>query len=397
MSREVVVVSGVRTAIGGFGGSLAATSPGELGALTVREAMNRAGIREGETEHVVFGNVHQTAPEDMYLARVAAVNGGAGVQAAGLTLNRLCASGLQAIVTAAQYIQTGDADISIAGGAEVMSRTPHIMQALRGGQRMGDTVVVDMLTGGLTDPFNRTLMGEIAERMARDGGISRSEQDEYALASHRRAALAQAEGRFASQIVPVPVPVRGKSATTRFDVDEHIKVDASLEDFARMRPVFAKEGGTVTAGNASGINDAAAAVVLMAGDVALSRGVRPLGRLVAYAHAGVEPLEMGFGPVPATRRVLEKAGLATGDIDVIELNEAYAVQNIAVIRALDLPSGKVNPNGSGISLGHPVGATGAIMVIKALAELERIDGRFGLVTLCIGGGQGMAVIVERMG
>jgi acetyl-CoA C-acetyltransferase len=394
MSRDVVFVSGVRTAIGGFGGSLSTTSPAELGALTVREAMSRAGLREGEPEHVIFGNVHQTGPEDMYLARVAAVNGGAGVQAAALTVNRLCASGLQAIVTAAQYIQTGDADIALAGGAEVMSRTPHIVPALRDGRRMGDAAVVDMLAGGLTDPFNRMLMGEIAERMARDGRISRAEQDEYALASHRRAALAQAEGRFASQIVPVAV--QGKKETVQFNRDEHIKADASLEAFARMRPVFAKENGTITAGNASGINDGAAAVVLMTREAAQRRGVRPLGQLTAYAHAGVDPLNMGLGPVPATRRALEKAGLSIGDIDVIELNEAYAAQNIAVIRELDLPYEKVNPNGSGISLGHPVGATGTIMVIKALGELAHIDGRFGLVTLCIGGGQGMAMIVERL-
>jgi acetyl-CoA C-acetyltransferase len=394
MQREVVVVSGVRTAIGDFGGSLKDFSPTDLGARVVREALSRAHVAGDEVGHVVFGNVVHTEPRDMYLARVAALDGGVSQHAPALTVNRLCGSGLQAIVSAAQSILLGDADVAIGGGAENMSRAAYIMPAARFGQRMGDTRIVDMMVGALNDPFDKIHMGVTAENVAQKFGITREMQDALALESHRRAAKATEAGYFKEQILPITLA--SKKGDTVFDRDEHVRMNASAEDFAKLKPVFAKENGTVTAGNASGINDAAAAVVLMERGVAEKRGAKPLARLVAYAHAGVDPKIMGIGPVPATQKVLERAGLSVNDLDVIEANEAFAAQACAVSRELKLDPAKVNPNGSGISLGHPIGATGALITVKALYELQRIGGRYALVTMCIGGGQGIAAIFERI-
>ncbi|CDY75547.1 3-ketoacyl-CoA thiolase @ Acetyl-CoA acetyltransferase [Caballeronia glathei] len=394
MQREVVVVSGVRTAIGDFGGALKDFSPTDLGARVVREVLKRASVSGDEIGHVVFGNVIQTEPKDMYLARVAALDGGVTQHAPALTVNRLCGSGLQAIVSAAQSILLGDTDIAIGGGAESMSRAPYIAPAARFGQRMGDARIIDMMLGALNDPFDKIHMGVTAENVAAKYGISREAQDALALESHRRAAKAIEAGYFREQILPVTLA--SKKGDTVFDQDEHVRLNASAEDFSKLRPVFAKENGTVTAGNASGINDAAAAVVLMERSVAEKRGLTPLARLVAYAHAGVDPKLMGIGPVPATQKVLERAGLKVDDLDVIEANEAFAAQACAVTKELKLDPSKVNPNGSGISLGHPIGATGALITVKALYELQRTGGRRALVTMCIGGGQGIAAIFERV-
>ncbi|SAL00262.1 beta-ketothiolase BktB [Caballeronia ptereochthonis] len=394
MQREVVVVSGVRTAIGDFGGSLKDFAPSDLGARVVREALSRAGVAGDEVGHVVLGNVIQTEPRDMYLARVAALDGGVTQAAPALTVNRLCGSGLQAIVSASQSILLGDADVAIGGGAESMSRAPYIMPAARFGQRMGDARIVDMMVGALNDPFDRIHMGVTAENVAQKFGITREMQDALALESHRRAAKAIEAGYFKEQILPITLA--SKKGDTVFERDEHVRMIATADDFAKLKPVFAKENGTVTAGNASGINDAAAAVVLMERGVAEKRGAKPLARLVAYAHAGVDPKIMGIGPVPATQKVLERAGLTVADLDVIEANEAFAAQACAVSQELKLDPAKVNPNGSGISLGHPIGATGALITVKALYELQRIGGRYALVTMCIGGGQGIAAIFERI-
>ncbi|SAL03868.1 beta-ketothiolase [Caballeronia calidae] len=394
MQREVVVVSGVRTAIGDFGGSLKDFSPTDLGARVVREALSRANVAGDEVGHVVFGNVVHTEPRDMYLARVAALDGGVTQHAPALTVNRLCGSGLQAIVSASQSILLGDADVAIGGGAESMSRAPYIMPAARFGQRMGDARIVDMMVGALNDPFDKIHMGVTAENVAQKFGITREMQDALALESHRRAAKATEAGYFKEQILPITLA--SKKGDTVFDRDEHVRMNATADDFVKLKPVFAKENGTVTAGNASGINDAAAAVVLMERSVAEKRGAKPLARLVAYAHAGVDPKIMGIGPVPATQKVLERAGLTVDDLDVIEANEAFAAQACAVSQELKLDPAKVNPNGSGISLGHPIGATGALITVKALYELQRIGGRYALVTMCIGGGQGIAAIFERI-
>ncbi len=393
MQREVVIVSGVRTAIGDFGGGLKDVPPTELGAQVIREALSRADVSGDEVGHVVMGNVIHTEAKDMYLARVAAMNGGVSQDAPALTLNRLCGSGLQAIVSAAQSITLGDTDIAIGGGAESMSRSAYIAQGMRWGTRMGDTAMVDMMVAALHDPFHNIHMGVTAENVAAQHQITRADQDALAVESHRRASSAIKTGRFKQQILPVTLKTR--KGETVFDTDEHPRADASAEDMAKLRPVFQKDG-TVTAGNASGINDGAAAVVLMEGAEAARRGLKPLGRLIAYAHAGVDPKVMGIGPVPASRKVLEKAGLKIADMDVIEANEAFAAQACAVSKELGFDPAKVNPNGSGISLGHPVGATGAIITVKALYELERIGGRYALVTMCIGGGQGIAAIFERV-
>ncbi|HJS85870.1 MAG TPA: beta-ketothiolase BktB [Acetobacteraceae bacterium] len=393
MQREVVVVSGVRTAVGDFGGGLKDVPPTELGATVVREALNRAGVAGEEVGHVVFGNVIHTEAKDMYLARVAALDAGVSQNAPALTLNRLCGSGLQAIVSASQSILLGDTDIAIGAGAESMSRAAYLAKGVRWGARMGDTAMVDMMLAALHDPFHNIHMGETAENLAESHQITRAQQDGLAVESHRRAARAIKEGRFKEQIVPIRLKTR--KGETVFDTDEHVRADASAEDLGKLRPVFRKDG-TVTAGNASGINDGAAAVVLMEGRAAEKRNAKPLGRLVAYAHAGVDPKIMGIGPVPATRAVLERAGLKLGDIDVIESNEAFAAQACAVAKDLGFDPEKTNPNGSGISLGHPVGATGAMLAVKALYELKRTGGRYALVTMCIGGGQGIAAIFERV-
>ncbi|GAA4335414.1 acetyl-CoA C-acyltransferase family protein [Pigmentiphaga soli] len=389
-----MVLSGVRTPIGSFGKSLKDVPPVALAAQVLRAAVERADIDAGQVEQVCFGQVISTEPRDLYLSRIAAIEGGCGENTPAFNVNRLCGSGLQAIVSAAQSILLGDCTAAVAGGAESMSRAPYASPALRFGTRMGDTAMVDTLLGALHDPFHRVHMGMTAENVARKYGITREEQDALAVESHRRAALAVAEGRFDAQLVPVSVP--GRKGSVTFAHDEHIRNDLSPSDLAGLRPVFAPDDGTVTAGNSSGINDGAAALVLMEGARARACGARALARLVAYAHAGVDPRYMGIGPVPATRAALDKAGLSVGDLDVVESNEAFAAQACAVIRELGLDPAKVNPNGSGIALGHPVGATGAIITVKALHELHRIGGRYALVTMCIGGGQGIAAIFERI-
>ncbi|WP_413708334.1 beta-ketothiolase BktB [Ralstonia sp. Ralssp110] len=394
MAREVVVVSGVRTAIGTFGGSLKDVAPCELGALVVREALARAGVKGEEVGHVVFGHVINTEPRDMYLSRVAAVNGGVSAETPAFNVNRLCGSGLQAVVSAAQTVLLGDADVAIAGGAESMSRAPYLAPAARWGSRMGDAKMVDMMLGALHDPFHAIHMGVTAENVAREFGISREQQDQTALESHQRASRAIQAGYFKDQIVPVTI--KSRKGDIRFDTDEHVRHDATIDDMTKLKPVFTKENGTVTAGNASGLNDAAAALVLMERSEAEKRGLKPLARLVSYGHAGVDPKIMGIGPVPATRKALERAGLSVKDLDVIEANEAFAAQACAVTKELGLDPAKVNPNGSGISLGHPIGATGALITVKALHELQRIGGRYALVTMCIGGGQGIAAVFERI-
>jgi acetyl-CoA C-acetyltransferase len=393
MQREVYIVSGVRTAIGDFGGSLKDLPPTELGAQVTREALARAHVGGNEVQHVVFGNVIHTEGKDMYLSRVVAVNAGITQDAPALTLNRLCGSGLQAIVSAAQSVTLGDADIAVAGGAESMSRGAYLAPGMRWGARMGDSTMIDMMTAALHDPFETIHMGVTAENLAESHQISRQQQDELALQSHQRASRAIKEGRFTSQILPVTLKTR--KGETIFNTDEHVRADVRAEDLAKLRTVF-KKNGTVTAGNASGVNDGAAAVVLMDGETMAKRGAKPLGRLVAYAHAGVDPRVMGIGPVPATRAALKRAGLKLEQMDVIEANEAFAAQACAVAKDLGFNPEKTNPNGSGISLGHPVAATGAILTVKALYELERINGRYALVTMCIGGGQGIAAIYERM-
>jgi acetyl-CoA C-acetyltransferase len=392
-AREVVVLSGVRTAVGRYGGTLKDVPPTELAAHVVREAVARARIEPAAVGHVVFGNVIHTDVHDMYLSRVAAVKGGLPAETPALTLNRLCGSGLQAIVSAAQMIALGDVDAAVAGGAESMSRGAYWLPAMRWGQRLNDGAVVDAAVGALTDPFDDCHMGITAENIAAKWGISREEQDALAVESHRRAAAATAQGYFKSQIAPITV--KGKSGPFAFETDEHVRADANLAAMAKLKPVFDPRG-TVTAGNAAGLNDAAAAVVLMERSTAERRGLLPRARLVAYAHAGVEPKYMGIGPVPAVRAALGRAGLLVIDLDVIELNEAFAAQAIAVMRELGLPARKTNPNGSGISLGHPIGATGSILTVKAIDELERIGGRYALVTMCIGGGQGIAAVFERL-
>lgn len=394
MTREVVVVSGARTPIGKFGGSLADVPPTELGSLVVREVLFRAAMDGRCVEHVVFGNVIATSPKDLYLARVAAIEGGVPETSPALTVNRLCGSGLQAIISAAQTIMLGDADVAIGGGAESMSRAPYLTSAPRFGVRMGDVTATDMLLGALHDPFHKIHMGVTAENVAAKFGVTRAQQDALALESHRRAARAIQEGRFREQIVAVTREVKNRQI--RFDTDEHVRADLELTELAGLRPVFQKENGTVTAGNASGINDGAAAVLLMERTRAEQHGLKPLARLVSYALVGVDPRYMGIGPVPASRQAVERAGLRMEAIDVVESNEAFAAQACAVSRELQLDPLKVNPNGSGIGLGHPVGATGAIITVKALYELRRTGGRYALVTMCIGGGQGIAAVFESL-
>ena len=394
MSREVVVVAAARTAIGTFGGSLKDTPPTALAALVVKETLARAGVEGKDVGHVVFGHVVNTEPRDMYLSRVAAIDGGCAETTPAYNVNRLCGSGLQAIVSASQSILLGDTDIAIGGGAENMSRAPYASLATRFGARMGDTKMVDMMVGALHDPFNNIHMGVTAENVAAKYGITREMQDALAVESHNRAQRATAEGRFKDQIVPVML--KSRKGEVAWATDEHFRPDCKLEDMTKLKPVFVKENGTVTAGNASGINDAAAAVVLMDAAAAKARGAQPMARLVGYAHTGLDPKIMGVGPISATQAVLKKTGLTVNDLDVIEANEAFAAQACAVTKELGLDPAKVNPNGSGISLGHPIGATGALITVKALYELQRVQGRYALVTMCIGGGQGIAAIFERL-
>ena len=392
-NREVVVLSAVRTAIGKFGGALKDAAPTELAAKVVCQSLQRSKLSPEMIGHVVFGNVIQTEPKDMYLSRVAAVRGSVPVNAPALTLNRLCGSGLQAIVTAAESILHGDCDAAIGGGVESMSRAPYWLPAMRWGARLNDAKAVDALVGAVTDPFEDVHMGVTAENVARDWAISRDEQDAWSVESHRRAVAAIRDGRFTDQIVPFEL--KSKSGTTQFVTDESPRADVTIEALARLKPAFDPEG-TVTPGNASSINDGAAAVVLMEKNADGLMGLKPMARLVDYAVTGVEPRIMGMGPVSAVRKLYQRTGLTTKDMDVIELNEAFAAQFLAVQRELDLPLEKTNPNGSGISLGHPIGATGAILTVKALHELQRIGGRYALVSMCIGGGQGIAAIFESV-
>ena len=391
--NEVYVVSAVRTAIGSFGGSLKDVPPSELASRVTAEAVRRASVAPADIGHVVFGQVVQTEPRDMYVSRVAAVDAGIPVETPALTVNRLCGSGLQAVVSAAQSIKLGDCDVAVAGGVESMSRAPFQAPSFRWGTKMGSAPIVDVLDNALRDPFHRVLMGVTAENVAERHGISRDDQDALALESHRRASAASKAGYFKEQILGIEV--KSRKGATVFDADEHVRHDALADDFKGLRPVFKRDGGSVTAGNASGINDGAAAVVL-ASEAAVGRlGLKPMARLIGYAHAGVEPLYMGLGPIPATRLAVKKAALDVADLDVIESNEAFAAQACAVARELGFDAAKVNPNGSGISLGHPVGATGAINTVKAVYELKRTGKRYALVTMCIGGGQGIAAIFER--
>ena len=392
-TQPVYIVSGARTAIGDFGGSLKDIPPAALGTHVITEAVKRAGVDIQDVQHVVMGQVMGTCPQDAYLARVAAVNAGVPVETPAMTLNRLCGSGIQSIISAAQGMMLREYDVAVAGGAESMSRVPHFVADARWGQKMGNITMVDGMIEALNDPFGGFHMGVTAENIAERYQISRAVQDEAAVASHRRAAAAQADGRFKTQIAPIEIKTR--KGTIVFDTDEHVRADASVENMGKLRAAFKKEG-TVTAGNASGINDGAAALVLASEKAVANRGLKPMARIVSWGHAGVEPAYMGIGPVKAVPIALERAGLSLADIDVIEANEAFAAQACAVSNELGFDPAKVNPNGSGISLGHPVGATGSIITVKALYELERIGGRYGLITMCIGGGQGIALIVERV-
>lgn len=392
-NRQVVVLSAVRTAIGKFGGALKDIPPTELAAKVVCQSLQRSGLSPTDIGHVVFGNVIHTDPKDMYLARVAALRGGMPVETAALTLNRLCGSGLQAILTAADAIVHGDTDAAIGGGAESMSRAPYWLPSMRWGARLNDATAIDALVAAVTDPFDEVHMGVTAENVAQKWGISRQDQDELAVESHRRAMSAMQSGKFQSQIVPIEL--KTKTGPVMFMIDEQPRSDATLENLARLKPAF-DPSGTVTAGNASSINDGAAAVVLMERSAAEERGLKPMALLVDYVVTGVDPKLMGIGPVSAVRKLFDRTGLHTDQIDVIELNEAFAAQLLAVRRELGFPPDKTNPNGSGISLGHPIGATGAIVTVKALHELRRIHGQYALVTMCIGGGQGIAAIFESI-
>jgi len=392
--REVVILSGVRTAIGDYGGSLKDIPPSELAARVVKEAVSRAKIDPKDVGQCVIGNVIHTEPKDMYISRLACVNGGLPHDTGALTLNRLCGSGLQAIVSAAQYVLLGDTDAAVAGGVESMSRGGYLVPSARWGARMGEAKMMDMMVGALTDPFDTVHMGITAENVAKKCEVTREQQDAFAVESHKRAAAATAAGHFKSQILPIEL--KSKKGPIQFDTDEHIRADASVEGMGKLRAVFVKENGTVTAGNASGINDAAAAVVLMEKSVAEKKGLKPMARLVSYGHAGIDPMLMGLGPVSAVKRALAKAGLKLEQMDVIESNEAFAAQALGVSKELGMDPKKVNPNGGAVGLGHPIGATGAILMVKAMYELQRTGGRYGLITMCIGGGQGIAAIIERV-
>lgn len=392
-NREVVIVSAVRTAIGAYGGAFVEVPATHLAGVVTQQAVERAGIDAENIEHCYFGNVIQSESADAYMARAAVLNAGLPDTIPALTVNRLCGSGLQAVVSASQSIQLGEMDCALAGGAENMSRGPYQLPNMRWGQRIGDTTAVDAVVAALHDPFGSGHMGCTAENLASKYAISREQQDEAAVESHRRATQAWSEGRFDSQIAQVTINKRKGDVV--IERDEHFRADVTLEQMAKLRPAFQKNG-TVTAGNASGLNDAAAALLLMERSAAEAQGLKPLARIVGYSYAAVPPEVMGIGPVPAIRSVMQQTGLNISDMDVIELNEAFAAQALAVIQELELPADKTNPNGSGISLGHPVGATGAIIMVKAVHELQRISGRYGLVSMCIGGGQGNAAIIERL-
>jgi len=390
--REVVFLSGVRTAIADFGGSLKGIPPTDLAGLVVSEAVKRANANAADVGHCVIGSVTHSDRRDMYMSRVAALKGGLPESTPALTVNRLCGSGLQAVISAAQLLLLEDCDLVVAGGAESMSRVPFWLPTARFGQKMGDGQMVDPMVGALTCPINDTHMGITAENVAQQWQVSREQQDGAALESHQRAQRAIEQGRFDSQIMPVELKTR--KGTSEFSQDEHVRFDCTIADMEKLRPAFKKDG-SVTAGNASGINDAAAALVMADSEYAKAHGLKPLAKLVGYAFAGVAPEIMGIGPVPAVKKLLEKTGINKQDIDVWEINEAFAAQALAVCQDLDLDMEKVNPNGSGISLGHPIGATGALITVKAIHELARIDGKYAVVTMCIGGGQGIAALIER--
>lgn len=391
--KDIVLVSAARTAVGDFGGALAGLTPTELGVATAKEAIARAGLTPTDIGQAFYGNVIHTEPRDMYVSRTIAIETGMAHNTPALTVNRLCGSGLQAIVSAVQALAMGDTDTAIAGGTESMSRAGYLIPSARWGQKMGDSTAIDMMTAVLTDPFGHGHMGVTAENVAEKYGISRETQDAFAVESHRRAAAAIEAGYFDEQIVPISLKTRKGEVV--FKTDEHVRADASAENMAKLRAVFKKDG-KVTAGNASGINDGAASVVLMTGDAAAARGVAPMARVVAYGHAGVDPAYMGIGPLPAMQVALEKAGLSVDDLDVIESNEAFAAQACAVSAELNLNPAKVNPNGGAVALGHPIGASGAVITTKLLYELKRTGGRYGAATMCIGGGQGIALIVENL-
>ena len=391
--EQVVIVSGVRTAIGDFGGSLKDVAPTELGTKVIAAAIERAGIAPSDVGHVVMGNVIPTEVKDMYLSRVAAVGAGIPVEVPAMNVNRLCGSGLQAVVSAVQSVAAGDCAIAVAGGAESMSRAGYLMPAMRWGARMGETPVIDMMLGALHDPFGNGHMGITAENVAARFGIDRQAQDEFSAESHRRAAAAIAAGYFKDQILPIEIMV--KKQPVAFATDEHVRADVNKDSLAGLRPAFKKDG-SVTAGNASGLNDGAAALVLMSESEAKRRGLKPMARVKGYAHAGVAPEVMGLGPIPAVKTLLAKTGWTVSDLDVIESNEAFAAQACAVSKELGLPTEKVNPNGGAVALGHPIGATGAIVLTKLIYELARTGGKNGIATLCIGGGQGIALAVERI-
>ncbi len=390
--NSVVIIEGARTAIGGFAGSLSALSPAELGTATAKEVIQRSQVNAADIDHAVYGHIITTAAEDAYLSRHIALNSGLPLTSAALNVNRLCGSGLQAIISAAQLIEGGDSSLALAGGAESMSQGAYLLPRVRQGLRMGDSSVVDLTLGILSDPFGSGHMGITAENLAAKYNYSREQLDAFALESHQKAAKAITEGRFTSQIVPISVK-KGRELVN-FCEDEHVRQNATAEDFARLKPAFKKDG-LVTAGNASGINDGAASLLLAQADEASKLGLKPRARLLACAFAGVDPQLMGIGPVPAVRCCLEQAGLKLADIDVIESNEAFASQAMAVAEELGFSANKLNPNGGAVGMGHPVGATGALLTVKALYELERMGGRYGLITLCIGGGQGIALVIER--
>ena len=392
-TREVVILSGVRTAIGDYGGSLKNAPATELAALVVRESVRRSGIDPDEVGHLVFGNVIHGEARDMYLARVASIQGGLPQTTSSLTLNRLCGSGLQAIISASQNILLGDTDVAVAGGSESMSRGGYLLPTLRWGQRMNDVSSIDMMVGALTDPFDKVHMGVTAENVAAKWGISREDQDLFALESHRRANHAIRNGYFKSQILPIEL--KSRRDTTIFDTDEHPRSDLTIESLSGLRPIFQKDG-TVTAGNSSGINDSASSVVMMERGAAETRGLKPMARLVSYGHAGVDPKYMGIGPVTAVKNALKRAGLTVSNMDVVESNEAFSAQSCAVARELHLDPLRTNPNGGAVALGHPIGATGCILTVKAIYELHRTGGRYAMVTMCIGGGQGIAAVFERL-
>jgi len=390
---DVVIASAARTAVGGYGKTLKDVPPNELGAIAARAAIERAGLAPEQIEHVVFGNVIHTEPRDMYMARVVGVKAGIPQETPAFTVNRLCGTGVQAIVSATQAIQSGDVDVALAGGCESMSRGPYWLPSGRWGARMGETTVTDPVSGALTDPFNDILMGVTAENLAECNGITREQQDAFAVESHRRAAAARDAGKFEGEIVPVTI--KSRKGELEFKVDEHIRDDASVEAMAKLKPVFKRDGGTVTAGNASGMNDAGAATVLLSAAKAQELGAPVRARILGYATCGVDPKIMGIGPVPAIRKVLDRAGLTLDQIGVFELNEAFAAQALAVMQDLDLDPAKVNPNGGAVGLGHPISATGTVITTKAIAEMEREGHEYGIVSLCIGGGQGIALLLGK--